>query len=237
MDITLDITECFNGTVNNEWFHETLENIVFFMDFKDKLNDVLEFELMNFGLNLEDFMLEEFAKHSPYFDDIIEFSKIDRFPSIIIYGKAKFKITDVKGMEIKYIPKVYNNPDDLYFGNWDYKLKKGDTYFDVGGYLPTSPYWASCRIIAGLDTKATITFSSDEYVIDDITVEVQRDAFSRNVFDFEKNYVEEIPKYATKIPGKMFNWDFYCKHFKTHFEGEEVFTTIRQHNTVVVDEE
>jgi len=158
-----------------------MKPVVFFEEpFSFKEN--FSFELMNLGLNMEDEMLHDFAANAPHFDDVVKYisSPVDIAKNILIFGKAKINITNLKGLciqmpntglppyekvtswfgrESKFIP-----ARGLYFEH-PYTLEKGDRLFVCGGHSSFSDNYVNVYMIAGGNTKATITFSSEEYAI------------------------------------------------------------------------
>lgn len=227
MDITLDITKRFNTLVNHDCFFDgPLMNPVLFLNYPNDIRGNYNLELMNFGLNISKEMEEEFIKYTPYFDDIVKCEYA--YKSLVIFGKAKFNFTGIKGAEVQFsdVGEVADSRT-LYY-TWPYEVTKGDYQFLCGGHSPFSPHYLLLYLIADSNTRATITFSSNDYMLmDSHSIELEELASSKQApFSFKESATgKHFLNNCTAIPGKMFDFDFRNKYFEAVFK-EDFHTTV-----------
>jgi len=232
MKITLNITpKTFNYFADYSWFLHgyTRGNSYIFFDFPPKIEDgIFEFELMNFGISMDyDGYVEKVLKEkSPYFDDVV--NCIYQYKNMMIFGKAKFKLTNVKGVDV-CLSTDNNFSDFLYYGT-DYRIEKGDFKFQCGGKSAFSPvHGSSLNIITNKDMQATITFSSDDYILLDRSDEefIKDVASKQTTYDYESSSqhqnADEILKHFTTKVAKTFDWDFRTEYFWREYDPEDEF--------------
>jgi len=222
MQITLDVTKEFS-VINDAHFLDAGEMKPYiFFDFPlNILDGVFTFELMNFGLNMNDEIEKNFKIYSPYFDDIINCNF--KYKNIIIFGKAKFKITNVKGVEVEL--RNLENEEKLYYATAPYRIEKDDFIFEKGGYSEFSSHDTTLYIISDKNTQATVTFSSDEYIL----MHTHEPEYERYVATKQTHYnYKSSPMYNTDILKsfdsritKLFDFNYYPKYFKPVFFQEE----------------
>jgi len=246
---TLNVTKNFNTVVNDSYFlnhyYSEMKPYIYF-GFPPKIEDgILEFELMNFGLNMDyDGEIESALKENlPYFDDIVNCDFIDK--NIMIFGKASFKITNVKGIEMRLwdLENGFHGKK-RYYSTASYRLEKGDFLFDVGGYSEFSSYYTTLYVIADKDTQATFTFSSDEYILrNNRSPELEKYIASKQTFyDYKTssryyNVDEILKEFNTKMP-KTFDFDFRQEYFcREHLPVESFGTDIATKSELVVEAE
>ena len=227
MKITLDITKEFNSLVNHEYFYEyTRHNNFIFMEHPLSMKEgFLELEQMNFSLNFNDEMEQQLKLCSPHFDDILNHHEEYRSKSILIFGKAKFKFTGVKGFYVK-LGEIGTPKDENLYYEMVCKIKKGDYSFKCGGYSAFSPHYTLVRVIADKNAKATITFSSDEYILMDSDGREFETRISAKETPYDyRDFVgaDKVLSHYRKEMIKMFDFDFYTKYFE--FCHEDGFLT------------
>jgi len=226
MDITLDITNKFNTLVNYDYFLDNAPmNPIIFLEFPNNIVGGYEFELMNFGLNISSEMKERFGNSLPNFKDIFECSY--QYQRIIIYGKAKFKITGLKGGDVKFTD--IDNPlnGKKFYYTWPYKVEKGDFDFICGGNSSFSPHFTTVHLIGSRNARATITFSSEDYIlICDDQIDTEDIAASKQTpYNYVQAQTLRLPVDCNNVAGKMFNLDFRDKYFDLVYR-EHFHTTI-----------
>ena len=216
MNICIDITKEFDSLINYDLFFDSapMYPVIYLNHFDDTMCHY-ELGLMNFGLNISDRIEKIFLENKRAFRDITNCSF--EYKSLLIYGRSKIVIDGVKGLEIRYS----NKKETLYY-NSAYKVEKGDFDFVCGGFSSVSDYFVLAHIIAGHNAKATISFSSEDYLLmssDD--PDFQKMASKRQTpFKIENRKMSNtITNRLSKTPGKMFDIDFYSKHFRTNFDG------------------
>jgi len=239
MNISLDVTDFPSLSIMdvNYSLNTAQLNPIIFFDDPIQFDEIINFEIMNFCLEITDKMKESFVAKAPYFNDILT-SKF-KYADLMIYGRAKVCITKVKGLYLrlsepsKYIPEDYyikNVVPKVIAGNTIYyeapcKLKKGDYLFACEGKSSFSNHYMIIYIIATGETKATLTFSSSDYVL------VESDSFH---FSLDANSEKELLKNqtphicgikstalldncSTRIP-EIFNSDYANKYFTKSYE-------------------
>ena len=230
MEITLDITKVFDSVVDTGHFIDAgkMKPYIFF-DFPfDVVDGVFDFSLMNFGLNmnLENKLIEEILKeNSPNFDDIVD-CEYD-YKSIMIFGKAKFKITGVKGIDIRLWDSKIG--EKLYYSNNAYKIKKGDFNFNCSGNSEFSSHSISLSIVANTQAQGTVTFDSNEYILmNECSKEFEEYVSSKQTaYDYKTSCKYDtgiLEMFDIKIP-KSFDFEHYQKYFKHIFSIETGFNT------------
>ena len=167
MEITLDITKRFRYIVNYALFFDCdipMNPIIFFNN-PFQFNKNFSFELMNFGLNIEDKAEHEFSLNSPYFDDVLKCEFL--YKSIIIIGRAKFHISNLKGLGVQLTDYIapHGVPADTHYYEHACKINKGDFIVDCGGKSEFSHHFIKTIFIADKDAKITVTFSASDYLL------------------------------------------------------------------------
>jgi len=231
MRITIDITpKTFNSFTNHsEFLHGySYVNPYIFFDVPPKLESgIFEFELMNFGISMGyDKCVEKMLKEkSPYFDDVVNCDY--KYKNMMIFGKAKFGITNVKGVDIRV--GINNNFCDFVYYGTDYRIEKGDFKFNCAGNSAfSSHYSAMLNIITNKDMQATITFSSDEYILLDRSDEefIKDVASKQTIYDYETSSqyqnIDEILKHFIAEKPKTFDWNFCEEYFRSYFPEEGI---------------
>ena len=224
MKITLDITKEFNSLINHDCFLQwsEMKPYLFFEFPLEIVDEVFEFELMNFELHKGDSreIDVEFKEKSPYFDDILYATEsfgegLEIKNSILIFKKAKFKITGVKGVDVQ----LRKNNKSVYHSNNSYIIEKGDFKFNLGGFSEFSPHYAILGILANCDAKASVTFSAEDYVlINDNTRKFDEYLCSKQTpYNYKtslkyQNSENILKQFITKTP-KTFNHDYTKKYF------------------------
>ena len=242
MNVSLDITKNFIAAVNHADVFDLaskLMNPVIFFENPIQSKENFCFELMNFGLNISKEMEKKFEAESPCFDDNINSECPDYVcKSIFIFGKAGFKVTNVKGLcmqlaspdrvisERMIIPKVIQG-ERLYYEQ-PCILKKGDRLFECGGKSAFSNHYTLLKIIGDKNSQATVTFSSADYLIMDLFDEAGEFIYAKKQTPY--NYENGIPRpdilnnCTGKIP-KLFDFDFRSKYIgfgNDHFASRVV---------------
>lgn len=217
MNICIDITKEFNSVIDHDCFFDSapMYPVIYLNDLNDT-NDHYEIGLMNFGLNISDKIERVFLENKRSFEDIINCSF--EYKSLLIYGRSKIVIDGVKGLDIRYS----NKKETLYY-NSAYKVEEGDLDLVCGGSSSFSDHFVLAHIIAGRNAKATITFSSNDYLLmSSDSPEFQKIASKRQTpFKIEnKKIFDTITDKLSQTPGKMFDIDFYSKFFRTNFNGD-----------------
>ena len=217
MNICIDITKEFDSVINYDFFFDSAPMYpVIYLNCFDDTVDHYELGLMNFGLNISDRMERIFLENKKIFGNIVNCSF--EYKSLLIYGRSQIVIDGVKGLDIRYS----NKKETLYY-NSAYKVEKGDFDFVCGGFSDFSDHFVLAHIIAGHNAKATIAFSSEDYLLmSSDTPDFQEMASKRQTpFKIEnKKIFNTFINKLSQTPGKMFNIDFYSKYFKTNFNGE-----------------
>lgn len=214
MNVCFDITKEFNALINfNCFFDMAPMNPVIFLDFPDNCSCCYEFDLMNFGLNINDEMEQIFMKNEQYFGDIARCSY--KYKSLLIYGRAHIKIIGVKGVSF-----CYSNKDEHLYYSLPYQIKKGDFDFECGGFSSCSEHFALVSIIAECNAHATISFSSDDYfLMSSASLELEKIASNKQTpFKYKKNdaFNEYIKKFS-RTQGKMFDINFIKRYFEVKY--------------------
>lgn len=217
MNICIDITKEFDSVINYDFFFDSapMYPVIFLNHFDDTMHHY-ELELMNFGLNISDRMERMFLENKKSFGNIIDCSF--EFKSLLIYGKSQIAIDGVKGLDIRY-----SNKNEILYCQSAYQVEEGDFDFVCGGFSSFSEHFVLAHIIAGHDAKATITFSSEDYLLmSSDTPGFQKMASKRQTpFKIEnKDIFNTITNKFSQTPGKMFDIDFYSKYFRPNFDGE-----------------
>jgi len=232
MRITLNLSpKIFNYFTDYDHFlHDySSGDSYIFLDLPPKIEDgTFEFELMNFGISMDyhGYVEKLLKEKSPYFDDVVNCDY--QYKNMMVFGKAKFKITHVKGIDIQ-LRDDNNFNDSLYYGT-DYRIEKGDFKFNCAGNSAFSPHYsAMLNIITNKDMQATITFSSDEYILLDRSDEefIKDIASKQTTYDYETSSqyqnADEILKYFTSKVTKTFDWDFRTEYFWREYDPEDEF--------------
>lgn len=227
MNITLDITKRFNTLVNHDSFFDfAAMNPVLYLNFPNDIRGNYDLELMNFGLNISKEMEQEFIKHTPYFDDIVKCEYA--YKSLVIFGKAKFIFTGIKGADLRFCDTGEVAESRALYYTWPYEVTKGDYQFLCGGHSPFSPHYLLLYLIADSNTRATITFSSNDFILlDSHSIELEEFASNKQApFSFKEVVTgKHFLSNCTAIQGKMFDFDFRNKYFETVFK-EGFHTTV-----------
>jgi len=245
MDITLDITDYFNSVVNYSMFFDwdySLMNPILFFTKPFQFTENFCFELMNFGLNIEKDMENLFHEKRPYFDDILRDTTTPCYmcKSILIFGKAKFEFSKLKGLCVQLrdpstppYKEVYDAlskttiivPSDGLYYEHQCKLKTGDNLFDCGGKSEFSNHNISIRLIAEKGTTARITFSSNDYVL----MTGHNEADEKNYAKMQTAYNwlncesrEDIWDMLTTEKPKMLDVDYYNRYIR---EGQRHYAS------------
>jgi len=162
----------------------------------------------------------EFEKNSPSFNDVLECQY--EYKGIMIFGKACFNITGVKGAAIRLAHK-----DERLYCEWPYTIKKGDYIFQCGGYAPFSHHYMIIYIVADKDAVATIKFSSDEYVL----MNSAEYEFQKSVSAMQTPYIRNnignasiLSKFTT-MKSRLFDFDYDFNKYITTFTEDGFHTT------------
>ena len=227
MKITLDITNKFMTVVNHEHYFDMAPMFpVLFLDFLNDLSDRYCLRLMNFGLNIDKEMEAELARHSPHFDDIV--SSDFTHKSLLIFNEATFEFSGIKGGDARFYGINEANKGEALYHTWPYTITKGDYQFLCGGHSPFSPHYILLHLIGKSDSKATITFSSDDYIlIDPFSIEMEEhEASKQTPLSIQRSDKgAEFLSACTHTAGRMFDFGFYTKHFKLVY-GDRFHTSI-----------
>ena len=232
MYITLDITENFNQVINYSMFFDWSIplNPVMFLEKSIQFNKTFSFQLMNFGLNIDDGIEKEFATNYPTFDNII---KCDfAYKSLIIFGQATISISSMKGLCLQLLDpgkppykEVYamhdSKPqivpsDGLYYEH-PCIIKKGDYLFHCGGNSSFSNHFINAKFIAYKDTKVTITFSSEEYILKESCDEAYEKMLAKKqtpYYSYLQNIVtSDLLERCTVKKPKLLDVEYMNKYF------------------------
>jgi len=234
MDITLDISNNFNYVVNYNIFFDCkvpLNPVLFFEDLLC-LNRTLNFELMNFGLNIDDSIAKEIATNYPTLKNVLDCDFI--YKSFIIWGRARFNITKIKGICIQLLEpgkppykKIYKEDktiqiiqsDGLYYEQFC-TIKKGDRFFQCGGNSAHSNHFVYLNLITDNDAMANITFPSDEYILKESDDEEYETTLAKkqtpyDYLDYVKN-INILDKFTSK-KSKMLEVEYRNKYFGGYY--------------------
>jgi len=133
---------------------------------------------MNFGLNIDSDIEKEISTKYSNLSSILDCSY--KYKSLIVFGRAKFRIRGVKGMCLQFLDHNMPPYQEVYIGQGEpvqivpsdglyYEhpciLKKGDQRFVCGGKSSFSNHYINARFIANKNTDVTITFSSNDYIL------------------------------------------------------------------------
>lgn len=192
MDLTIDITEEFNKLVNCDLFLDgPYMKSILFIDEINISSNKYEFGLMNFGLNINDYI--ERAMHNYNKDFEMVLSSKDLYKSIMIFGKAKITITYAKGLDLMFTDEsIYKK----YFST-SYEIENNDKCFFCSGYSSFSKHYITAYIVAKSDTCAKLTFNSKEYVLYD------RSKNDWEISKFQRKYTPTQTENGNKILIKM----------------------------------
>ena len=231
MEITLDITKVFNSVINYVLFFDSMPmNPILFVDecFQDQ--SMINCSLMNFTLNYDEKMERAFVKKAPHFDDILACAFL--YKDLFIYGKAKISVSKIKAVhmvfkkhnEFLYLEKSLKNgektyipnPDLLYYTFNNGNVEKGDILLNIGGNSSFSEHLIDMYMIADKSAKATITFSSNEYIVRDAHDHVSERKFHRFQTPYNHSahaYHSNILAKCTNTPGEVFDYEWRRKIF------------------------
>jgi hypothetical protein len=107
-----------------------------------------------------------------------------------------------------------NPKDRMYYEN-SCKLKKGYQLFECGGKSSFSNHYILINAIAGKDSRATITFSSEDYIVIDSHDSDSEIKYAKMQTPY--NYLTAIPRpdilneCSSKKP-QMFDFNYFSKH-------------------------
>lgn len=221
MEITIDITKIFRYVVNYTLFFDCdiAINPVIFFEKPFKYDNIFNFELMNFALNIEQEMNDEFLKKSPHFDDIINCDVLHK--SVIIIGRAKFKITNLKGLGLMLTTTHCKKElPPLYFEH-PCKIKKGDYVFDCGGNSTFSPHFIKAIFITDKDAKVTVSFSSKDYLLKTSCDKQYENRLAKKQTPYSyidrEQRIDILSKCSKKEP-RVFNDSFIT----SNFDGDDI---------------
>lgn len=213
MNITLDITSCFNRLfyTPGSFLGDYQGHTVIFWDYPDCLAATQELYLTNFMLNIEKEMLPEFNKNSA-FNDISNANFAKNPVAVVINKKAKICFTGIKGADLEFV----DVKDKKYYHSYPYRLKKNDYYFNLNGFLEFSPDCVDIYFIADQNATASITFDSNSYIlIDPLGGEAEKIANMQQAphnYHYADNTYNIQYKYNAKR-GKMFDYNFRVEYF------------------------
>ena len=207
MEVTLDITKIFSSVINYIFVfgHNTLlMNPILFLESPFQFKENFTCELMNFALNHAAEMDDKFVAATPYFDDILTCDF--EYKDILIFGKAKINVSNVKGvyMVLKEPSKIIYNktflkgsvPENTYGKSIYYEhsceVKRGDYLFNMGGKSSFSNHIVELYLIADKDARATISFSSKDYVLRTAHDPINEQAYSKMQTPY--SYVNNDPR-------------------------------------------
>lgn len=207
MKVELNITNNFNQVID---YVMIPRKPVIFLNFPSQIQGTYGFELMNFGLNIDDDVESQLMNYEPFYAEL----RKNNFPykSLFVYGIAKFTFEGIKGADVKF--SLDNNFHDgkKAYHTWEYKVNKGDFLYQCGGNASFLPYFTTINLLAGKNRNVTVTFSKEQTVLID---------------SYEEGYAlskESVYKYM-KEKGKLFDSQFIKEHFITEFDGE-ISTTL-----------
>lgn len=216
MKIEIEIAKIFNFLfVGPPFLGEYNGETVIFWDFPEKLNATQEMGFINFMLNVDESMLNDFKKKSPYFDDIIN-ANVEKDPvAIAINKKATLKFSALKGADIKLTNR--NKNTDIYYNTYPYLLKTGDYFFYITCYLPDAPYFMEAYFVAGPDACAIIEFDSDSYDVVKIIAgdasEARASLRQAPICNIASQHMQNTVRGYNHVPGKFFGDEFVGKFF------------------------
>jgi len=222
MEITLDITKCFNTAVNTDSFYGKSGLVMSPTIFFDKpfgFEKEFGFGLMNFGLNISEEMHKGFILKSPHFDDIL-LNQVPQYApnSVLIFGKARIEIKNLKGLCIALSP-LHGKPEETLYLNHHSKLYKDDMLYELGGSSAFSPHYFRIVLIADKLAKASLSFSSEDYILDNQTSECSEIFYQEQVLKYDyldaESRFDILERCSSAIRPKIFNVDYRNKYFRT----------------------
>lgn len=200
MNVTIDITNDFNQLID---YIMAPKKPIIFLNFPSSIVGTYELELMNFMLNLNDDIIEQFKDYNVIYDKLINNNYA--FKSLFLFGKAKITFDNVKGADVEI-----SLDDDFHKGKkayhtWEYKVEKGDLRFECGGYASFLPYFILINILCQSETQVKIKFSTDDCII----IDSSDDSYA---LSNETKY-----EYTCQM-GKMLNKNFINQYFVSNHE-------------------
>ena len=230
MEITIDITNNFNKVVNYSLFLDWgIMNPVMFFEDPFRIDTHFNFELMNFGLNIYKEIEEELSKYLPNFKDILDCNS--SYKSIIIFGRAKFNISNVKGLNLHLYDTPYaykesrtgllKKPKTVLSEGLFYEhpcvLKQGDTLIECWANSAFSPHKTRLALVADKNTKVTLTFSSKDYVVKESYDKIHEEYLSKKQTPY--TFLEGKPRpdileiCSPDVRPKIFDTDYRNSYF------------------------
>ena len=179
------------------------KNPIIFLNFPSSIVGTYELELMNFMLNLDDAVIEQFSNCNVIYDSLV--NNDYAFKSIFLYGKAKIVFDNVKGADIEFSLDSDFHKGKKAYHTWEYKIEEGDLRFECGGYASFLPYFILINILCKRESKVKLKFLTDECIV----VDSPDDSYALSK---EVKY-----EYAYKI-GNMFNKSFIEQYFVSSHE-------------------